>query len=166
MPLSRLFLIYLSITQAGTSVNHTDAMQALLRCPIINKSKSITSMLLMVEVLTFSLNDWSSRWLKPMRLIPCRRISPRSGNYSISGWWKFVGLYPQAGAKYNPGYFEMGKYVELSSEGGCALCTVVSPFWLNILGFDRFCFQHWFDGTTVSFDKQNVSGNVMHNKTW
>ena len=42
MPLSRLFLIYLSIAQAGTSVNHTDAIQALLRCPIINKSKSIT----------------------------------------------------------------------------------------------------------------------------
>ena len=45
MPLSRLLLIYLSITQAGTSVNHTDATQAVLRCPIIKQSKSSTSML-------------------------------------------------------------------------------------------------------------------------
>ena len=27
---------------------------------------------------------------------------------------------------YYPGYFKLGKYAELSSEGGFALCTVVS----------------------------------------
>ena len=31
-------------------------------------------------------------------------------------------------ATYFPSYFEMGKYAELSSEGECDLCTVVSLF--------------------------------------
>ena len=68
---------------------------------------------------------------------------------------------------YNPGYFKMGKYAELSSEseGGCTLCIVVSPLWQNFLGYGRLCSQRWFDGTSVLFDKQNLSGNIMHNGT-
>ena len=27
-------------------------------------------------------------------------------------------------------------------------------------------FQRWFDWTSVSFDEQNLSGNVIHNETW
>ena len=67
---------------------------------------------------------------------------------------------------YYAGYFEMGKYVELSIEGGCVPCTVVSLSWHNFLGCGCLCFQRWFDGTSVSFDKQNLSGNDMHNKKW
>ena len=46
----------------------------------------------------------------------------------------------------------------------CALCTVVSLSWLNLLACSSLYFQRWFDRTTLSFDKQNLSGNAMHNK--
>ena len=36
----------------------------------------------------------------------------------------------------------------------------------NFLGCRCLCFERWFDGTSVSFDKQNLSGNIMHKKRW
>ena len=46
-------------------------------------------------------------------------------------------------------------------------CTEVSLFWHYFLGFDCLCFHHINDGTSASFDKQNLLGSVMpvHNKT-
>ena len=104
-----------------------------------------------------------------LRRPPCRRISPWSGNYGILRWWKFVGLYPQAGAMYYSGNFEMGKYAEQLSGRKCVhpiLCTLISLFWYNFLGCGCLRFQHWFDGAGVSFEKQNLSGNVKHKKIW
>ena len=99
-----------------------------------------------------------------LRRPPCPRNSPWSGNCIILCLWRLVRSYPSA--MYYSGYFEMGKYDELSSEGECALCTVGSLFWHNFLGCGCLSFQRRLDGTSVSFDKQDLSGNVMHNKTW
>ena len=41
-----------------------------------------------------------------------------------------------------------------------------SFFWPNFLGCGCLYIQRWFDGTSVSIDKQDLSGNVMHNKSW
>ena len=67
---------------------------------------------------------------------------------------------------YYSGYLEVGRYAELSFEGGCRLMYIVSFFWNNFLGRRCLCFQRRLDETTVSFDKQNLSGNVMSKKTW
>ena len=99
-----------------------------------------------------------------LRRPPCSRNSPWSGNYSILCCWKFVRFYP--GATHYQGYFEMGRYAELSSDGGCAQCAVVSFFWHNFLGCGCLCFQRWFEGTSASFDKQNLSGNVTQKNAW
>ena len=109
-----------------------------------------------------------SPYTEHLRWPPCRRNSPWSGKYSILCGWKFV---RQAGAMYYSGYLDMDRYAELSSEGGSpwrarAMTTVVPIFLHKFLGCGRLCFQCWFDRTSVSVDKQNLSGNVMHNKTW
>ena len=44
-----------------------------------------------------------------------------------------------------------------------ALCTVVSLFWHNLLVCVTLNFQCWLDRTSSSFDKQNISGNAIHN---
>ena len=103
---------------------------------------------------------------KHLRRPSCSRNSSWYGNYSISCWGRISRSYPQTGAMYYRSYFGMGKYALLSSEGGCALCIVFSLFWHNFLGCDCLCFQRVFDGTSVSFDEQNLSRNVMHNETW
>ena len=48
-----------------------------------------------------------------------------------------------------------------------ALCTVVSLFWHSLLACVTLNFQleRWLDRTSSSFDKQNISGNAIHNNT-
>ena len=52
----------------------------------------------------------------------------------------------------------MGKYAELSFGGGC-LCAVFFTFKHNFIGYGYHCFQRCFEGTSGSFDKQNLLGN-------
>ena len=47
----------------------------------------------------------------------------------------------------------------------CALFTVVWLSWNNLLACGSLYFRRWFDGTSLSFDKQNISWSAMHNNT-
>ena len=126
---------------------------------------------MMSSLITFTLTSMTI-YVPPPRVFLMHRISPTTTLLlKCSMIWKLQPI-----MLMNVGQISLRDILSVLFWGGQICWSViwrwVSPvyfgftIWHNFLGCGCLFFQRWFDKTSLSFDKQNLPGNVIQNKAW